>query len=261
MIRFFPARLTRLLHRAALLIVVASSTSAWAYACDSTDTSLVYPWTDPSTFARPRGVVPPEYPPDRLKAGVSTHVEAALRIDEKGELKEVLAMKADNGDELFEKAVREVVRYWSFESFVNCECRPVDFTARLTVWFEIKDGKPSISVSRRVDDQPLPGLHSKPLKIVKDPAFLKKMTATYPLEARRAGKNATVYAMVTLTSATGIAEKARIVHVDTDPAYREYFGARIEEALKSLRYEPVAGESSMTVSTCFQISYSYVAGK
>lgn len=216
---------------------------------------MVYPWTDPTAYARPKGVVPPEYPASQLAAGVTAQVEAALRINERGELKEALAMKADNGDEAFEKAVREVVRYWSFEPFSNCECRPVEFTARLTVWFEIKDGKPSISVSRRADEKAPPGLHAKPLKLVRDQAVFRKIAATIPPGLRRYGKSAIVYSMLTLTPETGVAESARIVHVDVEPELRRFFGPAIEDALKQLRYEPFARTQEGPARSCFEVVY------
>lgn len=247
-----PRNVLRLL---AAGLVALTCLPASAGTCDSPDAPLVYPWTDPTTFAKPKGVVPPDYPAAQFKAGVTAQVEAVLRINERGTLKEVLAIKAGNGDEAFENAVRDVVRFWNFESLSNCECKPVEFTARLTVWFEIKDGKPSISVSRGGDVDDLPGLHAKPLKLVRDAVVFRKISATSPRELRRAGKDAIVYAMLLLKPETGAAESAKIVHVDVDPDYRQYFGATIEEALKQLRYEPFASTQSGLVSSCFVVNF------
>lgn len=222
--------------------------------CDDPAAPMVYPWSDPTKFATPRMVVPPVYPADRLKNGVTTQVEAILRISGRGFASQVLSIKSGNGDEAFEKAVKDVLRYWEFESYTDCECKPVESTARLTVWFEIKEGKPSISVSSPPPEAN-PGVHSKPLPLLNEEETRRAVVMSFPRGPRRLGHSGIVYAMSTIANPGGTVESVKIVQVDADKKSATSYATAAAEALKTARYDLSGVDPKQQVRTCYTLTY------
>lgn len=232
--------------------------SIWAGAasggtCDSPDAPMVYPWTDPSTYARPARVLPPEYPAEQLKKGITAKVEASLRIDENGAVKEVLSIKADSGETAFENAVREAVGQWKFTHFIDCQCTPVEFTSRQIVWFEIRDGQPAISVSRG-EDPPRRYTNKKPLKYLNGAEVYKAVSESFPRKARRASQGGVVFALSTVNPQTGEVEKIDIKHVDARADLRHYFSEAAKWALSKARYELTEADKP-PIQACITVEY------
>lgn len=236
-----------------LLFLLCWTAAASAGICDSPDAPKVYPWTDPSTYARPLRVLPPEYPSAQLKAGVSAKVEATLRINQGGTFKEVLEIKADNGDAAFESAVREVVQHWTFRPYIDCECTPMEFTARQTVWFEIKDGQPVVSVSQG-EAPPKRHTHAKPLRFLNGEEVYKAMTDGFPRLARRTSSEGVVYARVRVDPATGAVSKVDIQHVEARSELVPYFANAALSSLRQARYQ-IDEDAKPPIQSCITVEY------
>lgn len=227
---------------------------AQASSCDDPNGPMVFPWTDPSTFATPIGVVPPEYPAEPLQKGITAEVDAVLQISERGTMRKVLSVKASNGDVAFEKAVKDVVHYWNFQPYTNCDCVPVEFTARLKIWFEIKEGKPSISVSSPPPEAN-PGVHSKPLPLLNEEETRRAVVMSFPRGPRRLGHSGIVYAMSTIANPGGTVESVKIVQVDADKRSATSYATAAAEALKTARYDLSGVDPKQQVRTCYTLTY------
>lgn len=245
--------LKRLAFCSLLLVLLAWTGASRAGICDSPDAPKVYPWTDPSTYARPLRVLPPDYPSAQLKKGVTTKVEATLRINPGGTMNEVLSLKADNGEAAFENAVREVVKHWTFNPYIDCECKPVEFTARLSVWFEIKDSQPAISVSRG-EDPPNRYTRAKPLEFLNATEVFKAASTNYPRAARRASGEGEVYALSTINPVTGTVEKVDIQHVEGASEHKPHFARVAVSALSEARYRVTEGDKP-PIQTCITVKF------
>jgi TonB family protein len=247
------AHLLRRMLPMPLIAVALASAPAWAAICDSPDAPKVYPWTDPSTHARPLRVLPPEYPTAQFKKGITAKVEATLRINPGGTVNEVLNLKADNGDAAFENAVREAVQHWTFTPYIDCECKPVEFTSRQTVWFEIKGGQPAISVSRG-ENPPAHFTHVKPLSFLNAEEVFKAASANYPRAARRASGEGVVYALSTIDPATGNVEKVDIQYVVGASEHKPHFARVAASALSLARYQVSEGDKP-PIQTCITVEF------
>src|SRR6185503_5727901 len=113
-----------------------------------------------------------------LPAGAEVKVEVQGTITAVGELTSPRFAHAE-GHEAYAREVREVVGLWRFMPAVaEAKCVPKDSEATLYVWFELKDGKPTVSVSAP------PKRTAKPAGKL---TFRKRPDIVYPLIARRKG--------------------------------------------------------------------------
>ena len=90
------------------------------------------------------------------------------------------------GNERYIQAIKEVLSFWRFRPAIdNKLCAPVASTGVVLVWFEEKDGKPSVSVST-------PKISSEPeanKAAIATPRVTMKIRpkVEYPTDARRVG--------------------------------------------------------------------------
>jgi TonB family protein len=93
-------------------------------------------------------LVAPDYPPAALKAGESGSVEVAGKVLPDGSLAgasyRVTPPHADFAD-----AVQRVVPYWRLQPRIDGQdCKFRETPTRVTIWFEIAEGRPKVSYSR-----------------------------------------------------------------------------------------------------------------
>jgi hypothetical protein len=226
---------------------------------------------DPLKWARPLVVVPPKYPATQLAASVTGTVEAVLSLKDSGGLESIVSITSEPKVPEFEAAVQDVVKSWKFAQSFDPTCKPVGARSRMKVWFEIKEGKPSISVTH-MPSSLTPGTSA--IKELNRPAIAKLLLETFPPEARREGKEAQVHARLTVDAATGLVSKVTIAAMTADPSiYRvdrsggglgagrrqasiaEQFAASAHHALSAYKFEPPAGTGSEPLSVCRHIAY------
>lgn len=95
-----------------------------------------------------RLVVAPLYPTSLAVEGVTGSVSANLRVSPKGELLEILSIASTPNQPEFVAAVRTVLPRWRFRKEVDERCEPRESMGWLRVFFNMKDGRPRVSVSR-----------------------------------------------------------------------------------------------------------------
>jgi hypothetical protein len=147
-------------------------------------------------FASPVLVVSPKAPP--LAAGDPPSVEIRLSgvIGVDGTMENPVFDNAEGRDK-YVAAVREVLRLWRFKPAVDlATCTPVRSNGSVRVWFETKQGKPSVSVS-----MPQAGGRHEALRAGGEGALVKvthRPRAAFPLDAREIGADGAAEVLVML---------------------------------------------------------------
>jgi TonB family protein len=122
--------------------------------------------TENDAWARPLLIVPPSFPKD-IPAEilpVVIRIEGTVKAD--GTFSSPAFTPAE-GRETFVHAIGEVLQHWRFRPAVRRGCQIKESRAVLNVYFETKEGKPSISIS------------SPPVQKPHDPVLLADMGLTY----------------------------------------------------------------------------------
>lgn len=105
------------------------------------------PVTENDSWARPLLIVPPEFPKGIAgdAPSIEIRVEGTVGLD--GSFKSPV-FTTPEGREAYVQAIKNVITYWRFRPALDLErCKPRESKSVLNVYFETKDGKPSISVS------------------------------------------------------------------------------------------------------------------
>lgn len=224
---------------------------------------------DPVTWASPEVVLPPAYPAAALAKGLSAVVDATLNLKATGRLDSIVSIQSEPKDAAFESAVEAVLKHWRFAQSLDASCRPIAAQSRVRIWFEIKDGKPSVSVTH-VPKAPPPGAAA--LKSINRSELLALIHETFPRDARSARKPADVYAKLTVDRKSGETRQVDIVTMAADPRIfdkpfgsammRErpvpigiQYGAAATAALRKARFSPGAVGGEGLVNVCFKVSY------
>ncbi len=224
---------------------------------------------DPVEWASPEVVLPPTYPQTALAKGATAVVDVTLNLKATGRLESIAAINSEPKDVTFESAVEAVLKHWRFAQSLDASCRPITATSRVRVWFEIKAGQPSISVTH-VPSPPAPGAVG--LKSINRAELSKALVAGYPREARRDREEADVYAKLTVDRRTGETQQVDIVTMAADPrifaketgsamttsrpaSIGLQFAVAAKVGLLRGRFAPEAVEGDGPIHVCFKVSY------
>ena len=141
---------------------------------------------DPTTWARPKVVLAPEYPAHAVEAKITGYVDVDLNITEEGFVGGILAMTSTPKNRDFENAVGDVVKEWIFHETWVEKCRPSETVGNVRVWVDIKDGKGVVSISNRTLPPAVDVATNVP-KLESPNANAVRAAIRYPLRARRVG--------------------------------------------------------------------------
>jgi TonB family protein len=183
---------------------------------------------DPARWGAPSRVVEPEYPSALLADGQTGYVDIEGQV---GPLRNLLSyqLKPDRPEnQPMAKAVEATLRFWEFYPAIGSDCMPVVLPSTVRVFFEIKGGKPVVSVTRRTTlAMRREAEHQKPL-MRPDPH--------YPRQALREGLRAYVYSRMDVDPEGRITKVTSQVH--TRPGGEVYFERAVEEAFLRWRFTP-----------------------
>lgn len=219
------------------LPVVAQTVNGPAQSTAITEVMLTM--DDPSKWATPKKVVPPEYPAGELAKGATQAVDVTIRVDSAGKVESHAFSNSTPAAAPFEEAVAAVIRLWQFEIATDANCAPRANEGNVRVWFEIKDGNPSVSVSGKAS-----GSGSPPVAVAKS---LNRKEAIgkirYPVDARRGAAEADLYVVLRVNAASGSVETAQVSAIRSakklDNKAIELFTDALWP-LRELKFEPTA---------------------
>ena len=180
-------------------------------------------------------LVAPSYPKDALAKGLTGRVEIVGTVQGDGRIKNPRITSIPPSTE-FEMAVMDVLTHWRFQPRVETPaCGFVPSDARLTLWFDIENGKPKVSHSKGGPAAPASVALAAP-EIVTTRAPVKAMAPSYP--AALAGKG-NAPATVTQIAYVGVKADGSVATVTLAPAlYYQEFQTTVFPALGSWRFAP-----------------------
>ncbi len=213
---------------------------------------------DPKEWAKPKVVVPPEFPADQLAANARGYVDIAVTLDAFGNVKTAQVTKSEPVNPAFETAAMAVVKLWVFKSVLTQDCTPVESTANVRTWFESREGKGMVSVSGQVTPRsPLPG------NALDKSAWLNRKEVAamvrYPASARRAGIQADANVAIRVNTATGEVADVEITGFHTTPQATEKvieeFKKSIRTPLMTAKFEPREVKDAKTYRVCVPYTF------
>lgn len=262
-------RLLILLPLAVILCVPDISRATEAAKAERSATT--YFTDDPANWATPTTVLPPTYPQAALEKKLTATVDVMLSIKDTGLMDSVIAMHSEPKDAAFESAVQDALRYWRFAQSFDASCSPIATQSRLKVWFDIKEGQPSISVTH-TPAPVAPG--SVAIKLNnRDEVRSLFLEGTRRLARNGIDVSAEIHSKLTVEPQTGTTGSAEVVKLigppqlfqrpaglastaERQPSTVAVVVAAARAALMKARFEPgvVAGDAPIAV--CIMIRYN-----
>ena len=210
---------------------------------------------DPKDWAKPKVVVPPEFPGDQLAANTRGYVDVEVELNQNGSVKTARIVKSEPQNTGFEKAVLEVVKLWLFHAALNNGCVPRESTGNARIWFEVRDGKGVVSISGNVTATAVP--MNSPQRTVEWENRQETLASLgYPVTARLEGVQANLFAAVRIDAATGIVTDAAVTWIET----LRYASGRVTEsfkiaAVKSLKLAKFKPREGKDYSVCVPFTF------
>ena len=241
-----------------LLLGVATLFAAGARANSSPPTSApqdcpnVSFSMDARQWAEPKVVVAPEYPAAELAAGLTATVDVEANVSLGARIATIHRVTSEPPNAAFEEAVLKVVKLWGFYRQTNCECMPVPSDVKLRVWFELKDGKPSISISSRSRNTEA---RAGAPKLTNRREIMASLSKSYPRSARRAGEEADVYAAVHLEPESGRVREVEIKWVGGANSTKAAFMRAAQTALAEGVYSLEGVSKDVKPIACLAVNY------
>ena len=105
------------------------------------------PLQEEDKYARPLLVVPPVFPKREATDKLPVEIRVSGSVSEDGTMESV-EFSPIKGNEKFIQAIKDVLPLWRIRPAVDGKlCAPVTAKGVILVWFEEKEGAPSVSVS------------------------------------------------------------------------------------------------------------------
>ena len=136
-------------------------------------------------YVRPTLIVPPTFPKSEPADRLLFEIRVSGSVSVEGVL-EAPDFSPIEGNEKFINAIKDVLSFWRFRPAIGKEtCMPVVSTGVVLVWFEEKDGIPSVSVSMPKWPSASGAADAKPKNFPR--VIVNRAKPEYPSSARRAG--------------------------------------------------------------------------
>ena len=115
----------------------------------------------------------------------------------------------------FRQAVRQVAGFWMFVPRYDSRCEPLVEEKQFRIWFELKEGKPAISISGAVTGK-------APIDTSQEDLFtpITRVTPEYPHRAQREGREGPVDALIRIAE-DGHVEKVVVIPSPNAPFFAE----------------------------------------
>ncbi len=225
-------------------------------AASETNAPTVYHADDPKSWARVKRIEAVNFPQVSLKQGQTGRVDAEVLIDILGNAKVVRALTSTPKNAEFEEAALAALKTANFAVVRSERCVPVESVGELQFEFVIIDGVGRVHLTHREATKTSHNaLQAPPLSNREEATAAIK--ASYPVEARRAGAQASVSMLLDVNPQTGAVISAHATNVVSMKGMERYWGKVATDAIKSARFEAIAGQTD-PVKICFAIDYRLV---
>ena len=163
-----------------VLIFLLSAVTASAFA--QSDPRAIQ---EEDKYVRPVLIVSPAFPKLEPADKLPVEIRVSGSVSVEGVL-EAADFSPIEGNEKFINAIKDVLNLWRFRPAIGKEiCMPVVSTGVVLVWFEEKDGIPTVSVSVPKWPSASGVADAKPKNLPRE--FVNRPKIEYPFSAQRAG--------------------------------------------------------------------------
>lgn len=161
-----------------LLLFHAASTLAFA----QSDPRAIQ---EEDKYFRPILIITPESPKKEVSDVLPVEIRISGSVNATGSL-EAPVFSPIEGNEKYINAIKDVLNLWRFRPAIDSKsCMPIASNGVLSVWFEEKNGSPSVSVSTPKRQPVIGKADAKPRPLPR--VYLNRPRPEYPQSARRAG--------------------------------------------------------------------------
>ncbi len=193
----------------------------------------------------------PDYPPAAEATKTTGYVDVELLITEYGHVGEVRSLKSTPKNVDFEKAIRDVIDRWFFYA-ARSKCRPAESVGNVRVWFDIKDGKGMVSVSK---PKPQSVPDTSKLKFTSTNIAAILAATMYPERARRANAQGDVHMTITVDPKTGSVASIDDVYARSIPEGSErHFAAASRVAIAEFKAVAIS-DSTGPIVVCVPFQF------
>jgi TonB family protein len=237
--------------------------------------AITYYTDDPAKWGTPLAWQPPAYPKALLDQQVTGKVDVIVNVTPEGRLADVAAIRSTPAQPVFEDAVREALRDWTFTKAMDAACKPAATRGQIQVRFEIADGKPQVNVGAvSADKKPDRAMIQEANRVDVN----KALAENYPRDAGRRGRVGEVHASLKVDARSGETKSVDITEVFADnesynpeqrmqPTSANYrmpprsapasiqFATVAREQLAALRFEPVADAAQDVITVCREVDF------
>ena len=200
---------------------------------------------DPKDWAKPKVVVPPQFPSDQLAANTRGYVDVEVNLSIAGDVTAARVIKSEPRNEAFEKAVLEVASLWLFNVPLSNDCVPRESTGNVRIWFDVRDEKPVVSVSGNVSAASAP-IGDLPRKADWENKSHVFASMSYPERALRDNVQVKLLAALHVAASTGDVKETVITWMETSSnastTVAESFKSAVIKHMRRAKFKPRDGK-------------------
>ena len=232
-----------ILQLAAFLSLLAVSTLAFAQLSPRA-------LQEEDKYFRPLLVVAPTFPtrdpsdvlPVEIRVSGSVNAEGALETPE---------FSPTVGNEKFINAIKDVLNLWRFRPAIDEKsCAPTISDGVLLVWFEEKNGVPSVSVSTPKRQPVSETADAKPRPLPR--VFLNRPKPEYPSDARRAGMEGSAELLLNVNHQGDVLQTTVLSSIP-----HKMFGDSAYAGARRVKFSAGAPEDDAQKPACILVPFKY----
>jgi len=203
-------------------------------------------------YALPLFIVSPVFPGNISPDSLPVEIRVTGTVTLAGKFKEPAFSPAE-GKAPFVQSILDVLPGWRFRPAIDgVACNTKESQAVVIVYFEFKDGKPSISISSPVHRE-ITGVSQ--VFDGKSRGFARRPKTTYPISMSRRGIEGTVEVLVKADGEGEIVAKRIIYSIPSDD-----FGEAVLDALKPVTFTKDTPPSSTNVCYTYLTLFCMASG-
>lgn len=202
-------------------------------------------------LARPVTVVAPWIPKREPTDKFPVEIRVSGSISESGVL-ESPVFSPEAGLEKYIRAIQEVLPYWQFQPATDKEsCGPVRSRGAMTVWFEEKDGVPSVWVSSPAKETAaIAKNEAKPPR--KPRVYVSAPRPRFPTNAARAGMEGEAVLLFKVDFRGDVVD-TRLLYA----APHKAFGQAALDGARGVKFSPGTEEEDAQKSICILVPMNF----
>ena len=201
-------------------------------------------------YVRPVLIVSPAFPKLEPADKLPVEIRVSGSVSVEGVL-EAADFSPIEGNEKFINAIKDVLNLWRFRPAIGKEvCMPVVSTGVVLVWFEEKDGIPTVSVSVPKWPSASGVADAKPKNLPRE--FVNRPKIEYPFSARRAGMEGAAELLFNVNY-EGEALQTTVLYSIPN----KIFGDAAIAGSRRVRFSAGAPDDDVKKNVCFVVPFKY----